>query len=355
MRAILFTGAFVALLYGFPSGVGAQDELRPADTILRELRSVHFPRNSYGMTEEEFRSRIREASERQIALVEELNAHYPDHREIPRWMKARWDLLQTVFERADQVLTEAEEVLRTRPDHPLAVTALYQRARAHLGLDRTFDQKRRAIAQYTRQFPTSKLGAHLLMDLLEDHAPDQSARKEIADEIVGRYTDDELLPLADARKFLAQLERVGTEWSVEFTDHLSEREIRSRDLLGRFVLVLFWGGSASERELVRRIQEVETRYPSRLSVLGVVQLGYQGEERLQQFLEQTPVDWPQFDEFSTMGADGFDGFRNLCSVKAGVRRWPTVYLLDPAGKIAGVDVGKELETVVEAHVSRWAW
>ncbi|AMV37424.1 TlpA family protein disulfide reductase [Planctomyces sp. SH-PL62] len=124
-------------------------------------------------------------------------------------------------------------------------------------------------------------------------------------------------------------------------EDLDGRPLKLSDHRGKVVVVCFWGTWCGpcmamvphERELVARLKAEP------FALLGVNSDEADDREKARQATRDKEMTWPSW-------WDG--GFRGGIQTAYDVRHWPTVYILDSAGVIRGVDVrGEALDKAVD--------
>jgi thiol-disulfide isomerase/thioredoxin len=124
------------------------------------------------------------------------------------------------------------------------------------------------------------------------------------------------------------------------------REIDLQKLRGKVVLVEFW--STGCEPCIKETPEIKRLYskygPQGFEVIGIsLGAGLGAKERLEEFIRQHEVPWPQFCDLG--------GWRNRYAVQYGVKRMPTAFLLDREGKLVSADARPpNLEALVRRHL-----
>lgn len=242
-----------------------------------------------------------------------------------------------------QMLTENAEALFARdPTSFAAVEAasrllqLTQTQAQRHGADdaRWIDAFARQARLFAEKFPqeTSRAAVHLMS---AGRLCEQFGRVEEARTCYGMITDKfEETPFAD--QVSASLRRLQLPGQIltEFGGSTHDGGFTSIDQYrGKSLLIVFWASnSAKFRADLPAIKQTLSKYPERLSVVGV-NLD-KDEIAVDRFLEETGIGWKHI----FYSDPELRGLRNLVARHYGVHSIPQYWLVDPAGKVLSVNV-----------------
>lgn len=226
------------------------------------------------------------------------------------------------------------------------------------GVEQTRETAKRSDLQLDPDF--ARLGAFVMdgiadgtrVDVLDDDGPLKGAK------LVWRHGDVELVDLGLALRPSGPQPAVGEIAPEIKGKDIDGKPLKLTDYRGKVVVLVFWGSwcgpcmamTPRERSLVKWLKGKP------FALLGVDNEDSRDHARAAMVREQ--MTWPCW----------FDGFNGPIRQRWNVRAWPTVYVIDPKGKIRYKDpndldeavsalleefeVGIRAETSIAAHASR---
>ena len=340
-------------------------EDRPVAAILAEIDAIRLPepdpaREADEAYVREFWKEHGELTFRRAELIGELYRADPDHPRLAQFMPVRWrtlsgQMMGSEYHPLRDVTAEVDEVFARTRDAELRTNAAYMRAvvvssfRDRIGAARDYPAKLRAVDAFLTFAPRDARGAELL-DLLS-HAPaaDPARRRALYERIVRDYPESPEAPLA--RGLLRRLDLEGKELDLAFDDAITGRAVLLRDFRGKVVVLDFWatwcGPCLAD---MPRIKELYARYhPRGVEFIGVsldLPRAEGGLDQLRKYVARKAVPWPQYYQGNGWESDFSRGL--------GIRSVPTLFVVDPAGKLVDLDAGDDLEKRIVEQLGRSA-
>jgi len=329
----------------------AQPAARPPEEIVAELEGgieeAPMPEHVRGQMKPGFREGLEDLNKRKFALVLELYEAAPDHDKLVKLLPQRWQF--TGARDPWTVLRETASALE-QPllRQELRIEAAFYHAAA-MGTTNRPDPGKAipAIERFMEMAPGDNRAARLLLGaarMSED--PDfklelyRRALRLFPDAPVNRYTPGKI----------RQIEAIGEPFELDFTCAATGGDVSvQKTLRGKVVVIVFW---ATERVPavvdVARMRRLYDRYRDR----GVEFIGVSlddpkekgGLNKLRWFVGINGVAWPQYYQ----GAGAYSEF----STGWGVDELPTVFVVNPEGRLHTVNGRRKLEEIIAELLAR---
>ena len=192
------------------------------------------------------------------------------------------------------------------------------------------------ILEFERRYPRDER-LPTLYQLGMNYLRDLPGEKKLRDMVAEKYPDSQV---AQNAQRLAKLEAVeGKEFDMSFEDQLTGRQISTRDLRGKIVVIDFWatwcGPCISE---LPRMKQIYDQYKT----VGVEFIGIsldKDPEVLKKFCTENDVTWPQYCERDK-------AWDTELSSSWGISSIPTIFILDKNGRVYSAFARGKLERLI---------
>jgi thiol-disulfide isomerase/thioredoxin len=319
------------------------------EQVLAEVKAIGEPpfdavRKAEPGYLERYKSQQHELCRRKAALLLELCLRHQDDARLGEWIDRRWVLLgwnQDPRAVAAEVLADIEAVAPRFERDVVAQHASYWRAwfGLHAGAIAP-EQRVSAALAFVDRWPADERGPRLLELAASSEAP-------TADRLVAYRRLAQDWPRTHAGRFASgmtrRLEALGKPFTLEFTDAIGGKLVRTSELRGKVVVVDFWATTCGPCvQEMPALKELERRYGERgLQLIGVSvdqDEASGGLAALREFVARESIPWPQYYQ----GA----GYESDFSRSWGVGSAPTKFLLDRAGRLRAEGRLEDLEQQV---------
>lgn len=319
---------------------------RTAEQILADIENVDWPGWMSGVSDEEYDRLIQTATDRQIALVDELRRDHPDHPALPKHFLDRWTLMRNVRHANETVIAEANEVLESGPP-ALHAAALYARAYSAMDAPNLSPHERRELADAALAVEPPDVPGHvdewkagILSDLAWNQTADPAEQKRLIARVLKEYrAADSASELVDLYKIL---KHAGETPDLAGDDVLGGAPVSFASFRGRPTIVVFFSvynfdrGTSRFRafeELARVRAHLGDDAPAFVGVL-VDETTAQNAESLAENAKKYRIDFPVVRDANHF-TEGDDGEKSLAER---LRIWntPCFLRLDDQGRIERV-------------------
>jgi thiol-disulfide isomerase/thioredoxin len=350
MREVLRVAWVVAVLSLWanqPVGILAAD--RTAGEILKEIDAVKVPpfdrtRSGDEAYVKEHESRRHAQIARKAALILELYIAEPDHQRVPVLMAERWGSMSAIGAEGNLLKQEVDRVLGETASQKLRVEAIFTRARIRLReTESSGSPDIASIDEFIKLAPRDRRGAAMLY-----HAAtvttDPQAKLALENRLNKEYPEYAATIEGTRRRQAA----LGKPFDLEFADAVTGAKVSTRSLKGRILVVDFWATWCGP--CIADLPEMKEIY-SRFHGDGVEFIGVSldqspkdgGLQALKTFVKERQVPWPQYYE-----GKGWDGeFHNSW----GIGEIPTVFVVDPTGRVYSTEARGKLATILPELIS----
>ncbi|MBI5433201.1 MAG: redoxin domain-containing protein [Planctomycetes bacterium] len=286
------------------------------------------------------------------ALVGELRTVDPAHAELARWLPRRWELLTQVLGEASAVDAELVELLAKEPNGALDWPARSMLVRARMELargsaDSAVARLGEAFEDVVKRYGDKPEIADLFFDYAESRRDDPKLHASLMKRFVEKFPKHK--EAVKARERAEQLGRVGSEFVLEFKDALTGKQVATKDLRGKVLVVDFWATwCAPCMRDMPRMKSLYAKYEEQgVEFLGVSLDKPEAEGGLQALLnvcESQGMTWPQYYQGNY--------WQSEFSSSWGIRRIPAVFLVDFEGKLVTTSARGQLETLIPQELER---
>ncbi len=319
---------------------------RSADEILKELDAVQMPTFDASKSRDQdavrdFLTRRQEVSEKRAALILELYKAAPDHPRVPKLMAERWSSMPSFGPAGDALRKEIDDVLAHPPNDATKTEAAFMKARL-LAFQRGGDTETSldAVSAFTKLAPKDPRGAQLLYMLGRSVQGDE-AKAKIEDRILDDYPETPYAGMIRGAR--RQREAIGQPFELEFNDAIKGSTISMADLKGKVVVIDFWatwcGPCIAEMPHMKKLY---AKYRNQgVEFIGVsldVPKEQGGLEKLKTYVAKNGIEWPQYYQ-----GNGWD---SEFSKSWGINAIPSMFVVDPDGKLYSVEARGHLETII---------
>jgi thiol-disulfide isomerase/thioredoxin len=340
---VVVLGAWIASAGGTP----AAD--RPAGEILKEIDRVRLPvfdstKSGDETYVKEHESKRRAAIEKKAALILELYRAEPDHQRIPALMAERWGNMSAVGPEGDELKQEVDRVLGEAASQKLRVEAIFTKTRVRLReSESTGSPDIAAIDEFIKLAPGDRRGVAMLNRAATMMA-DRKAKIALENRISKEFPEF-AATIEGTRRRQASL---GKPFDLDFADAVTGLKVSTKNLKGKILVVDFWATWCGP--CVADLPEMKEIY-SRFHGNGVEFIGVSldqsvkdgGLEALKTFVKERQIPWPQYYE-----GKGWDGeFHRLW----GIGEIPTVFVIDPTGRVYSTEARGKLATILPELIS----
>jgi thiol-disulfide isomerase/thioredoxin len=234
----------------------------------------------------------------------------------------------------------AKQFLAKYPDDSRKAEVLYFRADG-LGQGGVRDEQFIEAAEgFAKAAPKDERAANLLY-YASQISTDPAKSKALLKQILDNYPDSR--PAKMAKGQLAQVERVGKPFELEFTDAISGKKISMKDLKGKVVVVDFWatwcgpcvGEMPHNKELYAKWKDKGVEFVG-VSLDAPESEG--GLTKLKDFVKQNDITWPQYYQGK--------GWQREFSSKWGINSIPALFVVDTEGNLYSTSARGQLEKLI---------
>jgi uncharacterized protein (TIGR03067 family) len=290
----------------------------------------------------EYQAKHLERSEKRAEMILELYKVAPDHERIPTLMVERWGRVPPTSPKADAQNDEIDAILARSRDGHLKLEGTYIKARAKLQKDLSGSSPDlSSIEEFLKLAPKEDNRGPRLLYSAAWMTLDEKKKAALEDRILREFPES--MDTGVVRQDRRRRESVGKPFDLEFTDAISNSKVSMKKLKGNVVVVDFWatwcGFCVAE---IPRMKELYAKYRSQ----GVEFIGVSldepkergGLDRLKKFVRVNEIAWPQYYQGN--------GSESEFSKSWGISGIPTVFVVDPQGKLYSVEARGRLETMI---------
>ncbi len=347
----VFKGTWVVLVLGalLASAGETLAADRTAGAILKEIDRVKMPaidaaRSGDEAYVKEIQFQRRAAIAKKAALILELYNADPDHQRIPALMAERWGIMSAVGAEGDQLKQEVDRVLGETASQKLRVEAIFTKTRIRLrDSESSGSPDIAAIDEFIKLAPRDPRGAAMLYHAATVTAEPQA--KLALEKRISKEFPEYAATIEGTRRRQAAL---GKPFDLEFADAVTGAKVATKSLKGKILVIDFWATWCGP--CVADLPEMKEIY-SRFHGDGVEFIGVSldqspkdgGLQALKAFVKDRQVPWPQYYE-----GKGWDGeFHNSW----GIGEIPTVFVIDPTGRVYSTEARGKLATILPELIS----
>lgn len=324
--------------------------IRPVEEIVKDIESIEFPVFDESRTDDsnyikEFRQRYMQAGLRTCILINELYINHPDDPKTQELMPRRWELLYN-GKRYKAVENETKEVLEKYPNTELAIVA--QHWIDFYEIKALFDQRgiessvllTKATA-FIKKYPKDERGTkflYLAARTLDDRSKDQIA---IYRWLAANYPETPTGQSSLGK--LKQIDDIGKQFALEFTDALTQQKINIKDYRGKVVIVHYWASWwPATLQLEFDLRSLYEKYHDQgLVVLGIsldLSEKQDGLQKLIKFVKENDLPWPQYYQG--------DAWSSEFSRSWGIDAIPWNFVIDSKGILISTNANDDLENII---------
>ena len=205
--------------------------------------------------------------------------------------------------------------------------------------------KIKAVDEFIAFAPKDERGADLLLMLSFNVRGTPDAQKALYQRIVDQYPDSNRAE--SARGSLRRIDAIGKPFDLEFTEAVSGSEISMKGLKGKVVVIDFWatwcGPCVAE---MPKMKKLYAEYKDKgVEFIGVsLDQKEGGLDKLKEFVKKEGISWPQYFQG--------DGWNSKFSASWGINSIPSVFVVDPDGKVSSVEARGKLESMIPELLNR---
>jgi thiol-disulfide isomerase/thioredoxin len=322
---------------------------RSASEILKEINAIKVPAfDSTKSGDEAYRkdheSKRHAAITKKAALILELYNSEPDHQRVPALMAERWGNMSAVGPEGEELKKEVDRVLAETASQKLRLEAIFTKTRIRLReSESTGSPDIGAIDEFIKLAPGDRRGVAMLY-----HAatvmPDGKAKIALENRISKEFPEFAATIEGTRRRQAA----LGKPFDLDFADAVTGAKVSTKSLKGKILVVDFWATWCGP--CVADLPEMKEIY-SRFHGDGVEFIGVSldqsakdgGLQALRTFVRERQVPWPQYYE-----GKGWEGeFHNSW----GIGEIPTVFVVDPTGRVYSTEARGKLATILPELIS----
>ncbi len=338
---------FAALVVGFLVAAGpalAQD--KPADAILKELDAVKLPQ--FDGTKRGDQAFIREyianrqkAMEKRGEIILKLYKAAPDHPKIAKLMPERWQGMNPMGPKGDELLKEVTEVFEKTANKELKLEAAFAKAQIQLLTSRSHAAPDLSgVDEFIKLAPKDARAAQLLYSATFS-IRDTAAKAAIEERILKEFPDSHFGAMIKASK--RQREAVGKPFDLEFADAITGSTVSMKNLKGKVVVVDFWATWCGPCVVeMPHMKELYAKFKDQGVEFIGVSLDHSKEAgglaALKKFVKEKEITWPQYYQGNYWNSD--------FSKSWGINSIPCVFVVDTEGKLYSVEGRGKLEQMI---------
>jgi thiol-disulfide isomerase/thioredoxin len=320
---------------------------RSAEQILKAIDCLMMPAFDLKRMEDraylpEYQAKYLGTTEKRAELILELYKAAPDHERVPALMVERWRRSPPRSPQAEAQIPEIDAVLAHSKDRSFKLEGTYIKARTLLFKDQSGGSPDlSSIEEFLKLAPKEDDRGTNLLYSAACLTRDEKKKAALEDRILREFPDS--MVAAEVRQDRHQRELVGKPFDLEFIDAISGSEVSIKKLKGKVVVVDFWatwcGPCVAE---IPRMKELYAKYRDQgLEFIGVSldkpsEQG--GLDSLKKFIREKEIAWPQYYQGN--------GWESEFSKYWGISGIPTVFVVDPDGRLYSVEGREKLETMI---------
>lgn len=260
---------------------------------------------------------------RQIKLIGDLARAFPETRELKSLLLTRFEY--ATYIQGIDMRGEVEAYERSYQSSKADVaTAWYWYANTTIRMNyRKEAPIMAAIAEFEERYPRDERVLTLYQTGIS-YLRDLPGEKKLRDMVVEKYPDSSAAQ--NARRVATLEAAVGKVFDVTFLDQLTGREVSTRNLRGKVVVIDFWatwcGPCIAE---LPRMKQLYDQYKS----AGVEFVGISLDSDpavLKKFCKENDITWPQYCESGK-------AWDTELSSSWGISSIPTIFILDKSGRV----------------------